>query len=539
MKPIIFSSFAPLPDFWFQGYCFRGADTILGSEGARSYRKSGGSIEPGEDGCYIVLNRAGRGYRIGADFKGYAHLFIYSKGSTWAVSNSITALADYLRTKGVTLSPNPPQIASWHMRRAFGNQMTSHRTAFVEISLLPSWCCVDVDEAGAHLVARKTQDLGDYRAELAGFLSIWVSRIAALLKSNCSTIYCDVTGGRDSRAVLSLILSAERLTGYRASEKLIFLTDMRPQFADDNKVAHQLGEQYNFSLHGRRKQVRTLSTVDAYRQWKSLDVGSYGPIYFPDKVLEGHTVEFGGGGGESHRPFYDMIDVDAFLLREGVLIPARYQAQWASDVKQSIEIAMASAPRPMHPLIHHYREFRDRFHAGRSQMRVFHWAPLGSKYLQRASDAADESALREHQVLYDIMHCLIPGIEAMPYDTPAKMPTSGNLARFPALPKLNFVSGTIHGDLDSHLSEDQAYDRSDLLRLLLDDVDQAIDAIEVADFPPGYIKKIRDQLASDAEVGRLEHAVRGLGAHHLLIAHASLKNATKMPWWKNFLRTKR
>ena len=523
MKVFVFSSFEPLPNFWFDGYCFSGANIIYGSGGAEQFQNSGGRIQPGEDRCYVVVSRKFGKTFVGADFKGYAHLFYYLKGSVWAVSNSLTFLADFLRAKGISLTPDMAQIASWHIRRSFGNQMTSHRTSFREIYLLPSFCQIEISPFGAYVKNREIEDVGNYHDEITRFLSIWVSRIATLLRYEIATIYSDITGGRDSRTVLALLLAGAKAANINIGDRVTFITDLRERFASDSAVARVLAETYGFNLGTRRKQKRSLSSDEAYSQWKSMDVGCYGPIYFPDRVAEGHIVEFGGGGGESHRPFYDQIPVDEFLAHEGKLIPDQWKGEWASSVKESIDLAMASSHRPMHPLIHHYREFRNRFHAGRAQMRLFHWAPLGSKFLQRASDACDLDALQEHQVLYDIMHALQPGLEGYVYDTPDKALTTKNRERLVTPQSLELVSGEMYGNFDRKPLEEKPYNKKNLLARLLDEVDEAVREVPADLFPVGYTKNIRDKLASATELGEFEHAVRGLGAHHLIVAYEALK----------------
>ena len=64
---MLVSSYSVLPDESFEGYAFVGADFIAESEGYTRFRSNGGSIRPGEDGCYTILRRTPSGHEAGTD----------------------------------------------------------------------------------------------------------------------------------------------------------------------------------------------------------------------------------------------------------------------------------------------------------------------------------------------------------------------------------------------------------------------------------------------------------------------------------------
>jgi hypothetical protein len=124
----LFSNFHPLPDHLFDGYCFVGTDFVYSDAGAKRFTAATGrTIDPGEDGCYVVLRKVADGHIIGADFKGYKKLFLYESGSSWAVSNSFTRLVGFLRDQGGSLTCSEAHLAAW--RVAAGSTSYRERAA--------------------------------------------------------------------------------------------------------------------------------------------------------------------------------------------------------------------------------------------------------------------------------------------------------------------------------------------------------------------------------------------------------------------------
>ena len=145
----LFSSFDRLPDHFFSGYCFIGTDFIYGGDGAELYDEATAKrIDPGEDGCYVVIRKTADGHIIGADFKGYKKLFLYRSGSAWAVSNSFVRLVDFLRDRGQSITIDEAQLAAWFVKGPLGDQLCSFATAIREIRLVPSFCCLRITPSG-------------------------------------------------------------------------------------------------------------------------------------------------------------------------------------------------------------------------------------------------------------------------------------------------------------------------------------------------------------------------------------------------------
>ena len=69
------------PKEQFEGYAFVGTDYVHGPAGMTAYRaRTGRTVGPGEDGCYVVARRAGRlfgrRFEVGTDASGLGRLFL-------------------------------------------------------------------------------------------------------------------------------------------------------------------------------------------------------------------------------------------------------------------------------------------------------------------------------------------------------------------------------------------------------------------------------------------------------------------------------
>ncbi|MGM8850527.1 hypothetical protein ACS8E6_08470 [Salinicola halophyticus] len=428
----LFSSATGIPDRWFSGYCFAGRDFIADAEGTRQYREATGLEVPfGEDGCYVAIVPHGNGRMIGADFKGYKHLYYYTQDRVWAFSNSLMALVSHLREQGVSLTVDRAQLRAWSHPKPFTAQPASFSTAVSEIRILPSFYRLDLAEGQLSPVARELPEPGAYAGALKQYLEIWLSRISGLMHEGRLSLIADLTGGRDSRALLSFFLAArERLGIAQATTNLYLRADKKPRLAKDLAIAQALARHYDLRLNQKTPKPLPLAAHHAYEDWKALCLGIYTPVYFPYTLNSSRHIYFGGGGGESHRPFYPLIAPEQYLRsKQKGFAEKALVTRWQQDVLGAVDTLQRRNPADIHPLILHYREFRDRFHVGRTLQYYIMCAPLGSRWLMACSDVCTREHLESNQILYDIMANLAPGLAGHHYDEDYKSPSPDNLAR--------------------------------------------------------------------------------------------------------------
>lgn len=126
----LISSDDALPQHHLHGFCWQDEDLVLGNGGYEKYRASRkAEIPTGQDGSYIVVNASPQEAVIGTDFSGYHKLFLYQYAGHWILSNSLIEIARVAAGKGLPVTINESHLASFFIRGAFGNQLTSLRTS--------------------------------------------------------------------------------------------------------------------------------------------------------------------------------------------------------------------------------------------------------------------------------------------------------------------------------------------------------------------------------------------------------------------------
>jgi hypothetical protein len=477
-QAFIVSNFKPMPAHHLHGHAFSGVDLIMGNEAYADYRRDRGrTIEPGEDGSYIVVGTSGSETVIGTDFAGYRKMFLYRHGDSWALSDSLIDLARFAFSHGLPVTISKPHLSTFFIERDFGRQIASLQTSVSQIQLVPATHEIAFDTSRRNgLQLRRTKaasaPLPDrYDQAMYDYLRAWVGRSAALLQSDI-LVRCDITGGRDSRAVLGLLLAALRRCEGSVSELAMVSDVARPV---DLMVANSIADRFGFKLNERPWQVADThyDVPTAYAVWKSLCLGVYMPPYIPTGAPNPSIVFLDGSGGEGHRPFYPEMNLEAFVDTHAKFIPDQddYQALKAS-ILADINTLRSGQEEAVHPLVIHYRHFRDRCHGGRSSQFHFTVSPLSSALLRKAFPLCSKEKSDRAQVLVDILINGDRELAMMAYDKPEKLPDERNLA------DVIDASGAIaSADMDGRVfqsglpaSAPAEPHKAHLLRLLRDDV---------------------------------------------------------------------
>ncbi len=428
----LFSSFTGLPDHYLQGYAFDGADYVFGSGAEDRYAETGRRISPGGDGCYLSVSRSGDGHVVGVDGSGLKKIFYYSDGPTWCVSNSLTRLAEHLRAHGVRLSISFAQLMGLKVRSSITSQQSTYQTFFKEVRLLPSWNYLHVDAGGLHVRTLPRPGGVDYATALRGYLTSWTRRCATLLRTPGIEITSDLTGGVDSRSIFALLHRTTALLGEPVS-RVRFRSGTGERWEADFEAAGRIADRYRFRLNppvaartllGPPTEAgRRLTGPERYSGWRDLCLGNYLSIYFPSRTLDPWSPRFHGGGGGNHRPFYSPGEPEEFLAQFDHLKPSYLRAAWQSEMRHCFE-TLRSAEPSVDPMVLHYREFRNRFHAGRDPQYGAVLAPLSSNPIKALSQHPEKVATR--QIYFDVMESLLPGLMDLPYDAEKKAPSAEN-----------------------------------------------------------------------------------------------------------------
>lgn len=201
-------------------------------------------------GCYVNVTSNDNFIRIYQDYFGSYGLYLYKTEDYFAISNSFMLLANYL-SKNKALSFNDDFAKAY-----LGPQtsvLTYRDTLINEIDGLPKNCSVQIDKV------KKTAEVCYYKQketyipidskEGVDVIDRWHCRwnkiIRCLIQSN-QFVECDLSGGKGSRAILSILfpenLDMDRIRFFSANDKLA-------THSDDFAIASQISKRYNFKLY--------------------------------------------------------------------------------------------------------------------------------------------------------------------------------------------------------------------------------------------------------------------------------------------------
>lgn len=424
----LFSAIDTPPDGFFQGYCFSDNDFVFGQAGAREFTAQKGSgILGGLDGCYVTVRQVGDEFHFDLDQSGYKLLFYFSETDFWVVSNSLSRIVGYLRDHGRGVAPSYAQLASFQARATPRLQMFSFQTVARGVRLAPRATTLVATPQGIRLQPNEPRPGAQSYAEgLRNHLHTWVSRMETLMADPDADFVIDVTGGVDSRTNVALAQAAAQRLGDSARLPR-FACHRYASASADLAVAGTLADHYGFELNDSRPFDRNpLTPQESVDVFLALNAGVSSSLYLPVAGPTPYAISFSGIGGEIHRDFYELrkpITPEQFVAGHS-LIPGR---EWLADdfARDALE-ALEDAP---FPLRRHYREFRNRFHGGRSSRYQTTITPLDSVTAHLAQAQAGAERLDAGQFNYDVLASFSPALLDLPFDEPGKSPNERVRAR--------------------------------------------------------------------------------------------------------------
>ncbi|WP_230532558.1 hypothetical protein [Microvirga roseola] len=346
--------------------------------------------------------------------------------------------------------------------------------------------------------------------------------MATVLQSDLY-VQSDLTGGRDSRGVLSLILAAASRVGDDLIRKVNIWSDRGSK--SDFAVATQIAEKFCLRFMDRSEDSRTpvrMTAAEAYEKWKSLCLGVYGPIYFPQTRPVPTAVFFGGAGGEGHRRFYPNIAPNRFIKEQRYFLrSSAHYRKLKRDILEDLAFLGQGAEGSVDPMMLHYRHFRDRCHGGRAPQHGNLLSPLSSAVLRRASSLCSPEQIERSQVLADILinaHC---ELASMPYDSAGKTFDARHYSE--AIDAVEAVrSASTTGRIfaaDAASLEPGDFTKASVLRMLRDEFLTQYEHMRgTGFFPKGYLEGARRTAEEAALNGRFAHARSGCPISHIILA---------------------
>lgn len=390
--------------------------------------RMGGTIPTASEGRYIICENRKNKIDIQTDPMGQDLLFYYISDNYWAISNSYYSLVNYLKRKNINISLSLAACCSFFLPGSYGNQLLSNSTLSNEIRILGIDKKLSIDKKSKKI--KITKNKTEYNHVNANskkgieiinqWLSIWLSFIKTAIDNN-EVINIDISGGRDSRMVLALILASKvDLT------KIRFISN--PNAAEDFKIASILANELKFQLNKeqRKTQFHHIPSEKKYDLWKAGSMGVYTPVYFPSKISITSDFHFHGGGGELYRhlftkkpkelyKFWVNYDKKHSCIENFSLLHDEFQ----QGIKDS-----NSHMNDRYGLDKHYFHFRNRLHFGRAwykDLGKINLMPLSSRLLyslkpMKINNSTDDDFL--------IALILMYGSEKLiniPFDSPNKV----------------------------------------------------------------------------------------------------------------------
>ena len=521
LEPLVIHNTSDFSETRFSGYAFSGHDLIISAQGHADWVGSKQStLGFHQDGCYILGRPADGGYRIGGDYKGYCKLYTYKSAERWAVSNSFSTLVEFAHSKSWTVTPNEHIFYSHSLPGAFWQQHTTFETSVQEITLLPRTYLIDVT-ADRELITRPNPEpsdaalTDDYSEALSNFQKLWVGRLGTTIRHTENALSAEITGGLDSRVVLSLLLSLRQHFPTHFSRQLFMKSN--PSQDDDIRVATRLCNVYRLNLN--KTPPRATLGVELYdpvARWWDVSLGAYTPIYFaPRSSTAGHFT-VGGHGGEGHRSYW-QIDSPHQKLEElekqHPSAPGRHAMREAFDsAKELLDAGYPGVPRT----VAHYREFRDRIHSGLHAQNTVRLQPLSSNTSYMATTLLSTDALERGQFLYDIIGNSAPGLLRQPFDKAAKEPSETILRELSYADPIYPLRGEIYGATKRNSPRPPSslppWSR------LEDLFGTALHSAQEMPLPPKTIENAQEAWRSIKADGKLSHPKHSVGIQHVILA---------------------
>lgn len=270
------------------------------------YKKNGFSEDPEPQGVYIMIKRVGEEIRISQDFCGSFGLYMYENKTSgyFAFSNSFLLLEEHLIGK-----------ENFTLNKDFSNNFvisdlcasSIYETMVNEIILIPPNAFVMVNIKNKsfkiYYIDYKENTVPLDSEEGLKIIDKWVDKwsyIIRSLKKQTNNILSDITGGFDTRSVLTLLINS----GIDIKKILMnSLNDIR--HVEDFKIASNISMKYGFKLNNNllNEKGTNLSTIDSIFVSIYSKLGFHKEFYLKKKFFAKPIFFFKGGGAEIIRGY--------------------------------------------------------------------------------------------------------------------------------------------------------------------------------------------------------------------------------------------
>lgn len=313
---------------------------------------------------------------------------------------------------------------------------------------LPPDRAIEVSGHGYRVVPRpENTAVGGYDSLLRDGIDRAIADVQKLVDTH-ERVAINLSGGKDSRVVLALVLGAGC-----ADRVQIAATDPTPP---GGSIAHSPTVQQDLEISSRLVEGLGLGWVDwrsprdlwpttvegelaRFQNYRHGLTNQFVPLGLTYRLTE-PEARINGAGGEIYRGYWagvleshpswkrmahteDSTDSDARTLLQGLRSPFHIPGDLAEQGEQSFIEAIRYLPGSTlaQSLDRHYETFRMRGHAGGRRWGQTYGATnvsiLQQSALLRASEALDPAERYEGKVLYDIVESLAPELHDLEYQS--------------------------------------------------------------------------------------------------------------------------
>lgn len=400
-------------------------DSIIFYDGVEKYKADGNFFYPdeGKFSCIISLEDE---VVVKSDSAGQDTIFYFLENGFWAISNSFLTLLLNI-SKKTKLNLYKPGFSSFLLKNGWhvGAQIISSKTPVENVYLLPSSHKINIKRKTRRLEVSKSPTIPIESISYEEGIINFAEKAAGLLGSlsnNGYDIYSQLSGGYDSRMVLSLLL----LSGDR---ERIYIQSHTHKLKD-YEIAKGISKKFGLRVNEQVENQISLSVKEAFDVWRLSCLGTYLPVRVPCNYLGYHSkrVRLNGdvstdwrfleGNGLLHGTPLKVANDMSVCFKDGEL-GQRVKEDFISFF-QEVDVDIRS---PLATPVY-YKELRSRFHCGRQWykdlMGYKSFSPLTSKEMVAVDVAANKKGLSPKQVLADVFLATNPRLAKIQFDSKAK-----------------------------------------------------------------------------------------------------------------------
>jgi hypothetical protein len=281
------------------------------------YEKIGRFEEPDPQGVYVLIRKVGNEIILNQDYYGNFGIYIYENRETgyFSLSNSFLLLEEYLIGK-YKMNFNKDFADNFIISELCSPSI--HETLIKEIiRLVPNaFIIINITTKKIKIGYKKQEDNTVPLESEEGLKIIdnWVNKWAYIfrsLKKKTNNISCDLSGGFDTRIVLSILLNS----GIDLNEILIFSTNDKVHVhEEDYKIASKIASAYGFKLNGKKLNNKCIQRDFRESIISSIytKLGFHKEFYFKSCFFNKPRFSFTGAGGGMLRG-YPGIPIDKYI----------------------------------------------------------------------------------------------------------------------------------------------------------------------------------------------------------------------------------